>query len=352
MNITKTKPQIKVRNSSFELLRIISMVLIIMHHYAYKIGTDYITPFSGNFFFLQTFYMFGKLGVNLFVFISGYFLCSKEFHLSKLIKLEIQVVFYSFFITLIFQIILTSGTEKKLLIESLFPLFTFKYWFYNTYFVLYLLFPFLNIFIRNTSKKCFSRLIIILLFIWTILPIFPKIHPLEKSNLGWFILLYFSGAYIKKYNSDFRHKAIYYINLSLALTAILLLQVCLFDILGTKEITFRKNFDYFQPMNSIFMFSIAVLLFIAFSKINFYCKFINKVGNTTFGIYLIHNQKLVSNFLWGGVFNFYSKIDAPSLIPFSFIAILAVFTICSIIEFLRNFAEQKIIKLYKKIKHN
>lgn len=54
----------------------------------------------------------------------------------------------------------------------------------------------------------------------------------------------------------------------------------------------------------------------------------------------------------GGVFNFYSKIDELSLIPFSFIAILAVFTICSIIEFLRNFSEQKIIELYKKIKYN
>ena len=100
------------------------------------------------------------------------------------------------------------------------------------------------------------------------------------------------------------------------------------------------------------MFSIAALLFIAFSKINFHCKFINKVGNTTFGIYLIHSQKLLSNFLWGGGFNFYSKINGLSLIPFSFIAILAVFTICSIIEFLRNFAQQKIIKLYNKIKYN
>ena len=69
-NITKTKPQIKVRNSSFELLRIISIVLIIMHHYAYQIGTDYTTPFSGNLFFLQTFYMFGKLGVNKYVYLT------------------------------------------------------------------------------------------------------------------------------------------------------------------------------------------------------------------------------------------------------------------------------------------
>ena len=68
-----------------------------MHHYAYEIYTDYTSPLSGNLFFLQFFYMFGKLGVNLFVFITGFFLCDKEFKLNKLIRLELLVIFYSVF---------------------------------------------------------------------------------------------------------------------------------------------------------------------------------------------------------------------------------------------------------------
>ena len=314
------------KTSAFELLRIIAMILIIMHHYAYEIYTDYTSPLSGNLFFLQFFYMFGKLGVNLFVFITGFFLCDKEFKLNKLIKLELLVIFYSVFFNLIFVFLFHYNLEKSILFESFFPLISSKYWFYNTYFVLYLLFPYLNIFL-NCDKKCLLKLIFILLLIWSILPAFPKIHPLEKSNLGWFVLLYFSGAYIKKYgidiirvfdalndvrnleasikaikkyNSDFNHKPVLYISIAFILICILLFQVFLFDLLGTKNIIFRKKFDYYQSMNSVFMFSIAALLFISFSKMKFHNNFINIIGGTTFGVYLIHGHNFVADFLWGG----------------------------------------------------
>lgn len=337
------------KTSAFELLRIIAMILIIMHHYAYEIYTDYTSPLSGNLFFLQFFYMFGKLGVNLFVFITGFFLCDKEFKLNKLIRLELLVIFYSVFFNLIFVFLFHYNLEKSILFESFFPLISSKYWFYNTYFVLYLLFPYLNIFL-NCDKKCLLKLIFILLLIWSILPAFPKIHPLEKSNLGWFVLLYFSGAYIKKYNSDFNHKPVLYISIAFILICILLFQVFLFDLLGTKNIIFRKKFDYYQSMNSVFMFSIAALLFISFSKMKFHNNFINIIGGTTFGVYLIHGHNFVADFLWGGIFNFRHKMDEPSLIPFSFMAVLVVFAGCSIIELLRLFINQKIVGLYNRIK--
>ncbi|WP_287046535.1 hypothetical protein [Treponema sp.] len=71
---------------------------------------------------------------------------------------------------------------------------------------------------------------------------------------------------------------------------------------------------------------------------------------TTFGVYLIHGHNFVADFLWGGVFNFRHKMDEPSLIPFSFMAVLVVFAGCSIIELLRLFINQKIVGLYNRIK--
>ena len=65
----------KDRNSSFELLRIISMLLIVAHHFVVHGNFDLISSFSKNVFFLQSLSMFGKFGVNLFVLISGYFSC-------------------------------------------------------------------------------------------------------------------------------------------------------------------------------------------------------------------------------------------------------------------------------------
>lgn len=85
----------KERNSSFELLRIISMFLIVMHHYSVHGGFDFMIPFSMKLYFVQCLVMGGKLGVNLFVLISGYFLCKSDFKWKRIIKLEVEVIFYS-----------------------------------------------------------------------------------------------------------------------------------------------------------------------------------------------------------------------------------------------------------------
>ena len=69
----------KERNSSFELLRLISMLLIVMHHYSLHGGFDYMSTLSLRLYFIQCLNMGGKLGVNLFILISGYFLCKSNF---------------------------------------------------------------------------------------------------------------------------------------------------------------------------------------------------------------------------------------------------------------------------------
>ncbi len=66
-----------VRESNLDLLKIISILLIIMFHYAFKSGYDF-TNFNINAYVIKVMYYFGELGVNLFVLISGYFMCKKK----------------------------------------------------------------------------------------------------------------------------------------------------------------------------------------------------------------------------------------------------------------------------------
>ena len=71
----------KERSSNFELLRIVSMIGIVFHHFLnYSLGYneftyDTITPNSA---FAAIFYLLGKIGVNIFVLISGYFLIESK----------------------------------------------------------------------------------------------------------------------------------------------------------------------------------------------------------------------------------------------------------------------------------
>lgn len=67
--------------SNFELLRIVSMVLIIAHRYTLHSGFSFDTASIS----LRRFLSFGgKIGVNLFVLISGYFLLNSAFRSKRI----------------------------------------------------------------------------------------------------------------------------------------------------------------------------------------------------------------------------------------------------------------------------
>ena len=89
---SQTKSNVcKERNSSFELLRIIAMIMIIFHHLevygGFKFDPSNVTiPRLWCDFIVKG----GKIGVNIFVLISGYFLIDNEgtlFHFQKISKL-------------------------------------------------------------------------------------------------------------------------------------------------------------------------------------------------------------------------------------------------------------------------
>ena len=68
------------RFSNIEASRILAMFLIVAHHFAVHGGVpiwkgDF--PMSGNYYFTQLFSTGGKIGVDLFVLITGYFICNK-----------------------------------------------------------------------------------------------------------------------------------------------------------------------------------------------------------------------------------------------------------------------------------
>ncbi|WP_189244288.1 acyltransferase family protein [Streptococcus macedonicus] len=88
------------RNSNIELLRIISMLLIVSHHFSVHgsfESLDSITMF--NKVWLQFIQLGGKIGVNIFVIISGYFLIqSSKNKLSKVLKLGVRSSTFILFI--------------------------------------------------------------------------------------------------------------------------------------------------------------------------------------------------------------------------------------------------------------
>ena len=127
MSSLENQIQENKRDSNLELFRIITMFLIIAHHYVVNSGlNDLNGPIVSNPFCLKSIFYcifgaWGKTGINCFVFITGYFMCKSRITKNKFFKLLIQVYFYKITIYLIF---LLSGYELfsiKNLIITLLP---------------------------------------------------------------------------------------------------------------------------------------------------------------------------------------------------------------------------------------
>lgn len=81
----------------------------------------------------------------------------------------------------------------------------------------------------------------------------------------------------------------------------------------------------------------SVEIFLGFKNLKLkYNKLINIISSTTLGIYLIHDNKLVREFLWKNYFKVYEHFKDTNLLTYSLKIIILVFTICCILDFLRQ----------------
>ena len=96
---------VKQRESNIELFRIVLMLMIIAHHYVVNSGVEGLYDYSnvsGNQVFLELWGWGGKVGVNCFLLVTGYFMCRGHFTWRKFLRLYLEVKFYKLAIALIF----------------------------------------------------------------------------------------------------------------------------------------------------------------------------------------------------------------------------------------------------------
>lgn len=186
------------RESNFELLRFVGMMFIILFHLVLNSKYRIVSSFSLFDFIFSFFHCGGKLGVALFILICGYFMICKEIKIIKLIKLEGQVLFYSILFFLINILFLKGSVNFTRTLSSFIPNIMKSYWFFSSYFVLYLLIPYINKLVLSISKKGFFRLLI---FCFIFLILIPSINIISNdfSDILYMIFYYLIGGYIGKF---------------------------------------------------------------------------------------------------------------------------------------------------------
>lgn len=268
------------RQSGIELLRILSILMIVAVHYLGD-GILYNVPFgSFNTIAARAIESLAIVCVNNFILISGYFgLSQKGINIRRIVDLIVMVAFWSgLFYALSVTVFKTESFSLLNFIKSLFPYMFGSLWFIRVYLLLTLLSPFLNYFLSSVNEKTFHTLVIILFVLFSLLPSFSNSF---KNNNGYdiihFIVMYIIGAYINK-NRKNLPKAY----AAFALYIIFAVITFIFSIYG-------NNIGYWA-YDFIFVILESVCLFIAFLQINFRNRLINFIARSTLAVFILENS--------------------------------------------------------------
>ena len=185
----------KSRNISIDILKIVSMVMvIILHTKTYGLKNVSLEPTSSLYWIVGALHFLSIVAVNCFVLISGYFTSQTTISYKKLIKLWLQVETFSVGIYLILCAIPNSGIEFAFgqFLVQLFPILSNQYWFFTCYLVLIFLAPFLNKFINTMEQKEFKKCLIVLLSLFVLIPSINVFGDNFDTSSGysifWFII--------------------------------------------------------------------------------------------------------------------------------------------------------------------
>ncbi len=336
------------RNYSLDLLRIISIFLVICCHINSHGG------YAERFIFPEFMWVYTKffsslaiICVNVFVIISGYLKCeSEKFHLSRIVRIYTASVFISEICYFIYLSYTSTDFSIVLFIQNI---FFGDMWFVSQYIALYLLSPFLNKFIKAINKRQHLVVMILLYFMGGLTKDLCRYTWVNFNNgysLMWFIELYLIGAFIKKYHTSYPplYSTLVYLLCSVMLT----LSSVIFELNKLPVLRDIYPADHFYRYNSILVLISSISFFMIFVKIKHVrnIKLIRFITPAVLGIYVLHDNIYMREMIWTG--NIYLKItnsvDGAAHILIMLVVVIIIFTLCLMIEKIRIIFSNLIFK--------
>ncbi len=347
-NLTKTQNFRGVRSSNIELFRILSMLMIVAHHYVVNSGLlDCIEKqarLGVKDYFLLLFGWGGKTGIDCFVLITGYFMCTSNITKKKFCKLLGEVYFYRIAVWCLFFF---SGYESfsiKDFLKMFFPFFTVADNFTGCFLLFYLLIPFLNKLIHVLTEKEHFSLMMWCLGIYVVLPSFAKAN-VTFNYVTWFSILYIIASYIRLYPKDWFSntkitRTLMFVSLILSWASVALLAT-LSRVAG-KNI--RMSYFFVSDSNKILALATGLSAFLFFKNIKIgYNKIINTIAASTFGVLLIHaNSDTMRRWLWQDAFDNMRVYQSSKIYVHAILSVIVVFFVCTLIDLTRIWIAKRV----------
>lgn len=296
------------RQSNFELLRLLSMFLIIMNHYAYHGQVDVRGIVTENSFVLRFFAIGGNLGVTLFIMVSCYFLVDKTFTWRRVVQLILETWIYSVLIQLV--LVVVKGGEVFSW-DSLFPL-PGSYWFIDYYLLLVVTMPVLShVLDRMTDKDL--RYLLLFLILFLIVGPFLGLYSIDFTLMRYlyFMFIYFLMAYIKRQPME-RAEGFKKGSILVLTTGLIYIFAIIFLSFQARAQQIEFDITDLTSINHPLMLLLSYGLFLMVQYgISGSFAWINRMASHTLGVYLIHEHPLVRPLLW----NYFDSSQYVDLIP-------------------------------------
>jgi len=291
----------KERESSIELLRIIIVMGVILLHYNNPTiggGFKYVEEGGINHYYLFLIQNIFVCAVNVFVIMSGYFLCIiQKRSFVKVADLIIQVIFFNG----VYYLVAIFFNNTQITFDGIINCFIPKNYYVILYSTLYLISQYINIVIKQLSKIQLRKFVAIMFCLFSCYTIFVdyasaitglKLEGLSTvglngSSAGYtivnFILLYIVGAYIRLNDSLISKK-----KLGLILPFLILAMQMITIVEFKNGIGPNIVWNYNNPI--IIIVAACILLF--FKQIKIQSKVINELAKGVFTCFLFHTTIL------------------------------------------------------------
>ena len=287
----------QLRNSNIELLRIVSMLMVVVLHFNNNGANtgivnmpEVLTERLSWGFLVESLCL---VAVNCFVLISGYF--SIKLKVRSLLKFYLQCFIIGLF-SYLFYIGLSGGFytwqsaeglfTMKILIERLLAFTHNGWWFVVSYVGLMLLSPLLNSAVDNMTRKRFLHSLILFSIVILYLGWYQKVEVTNYGNsLISFIWIYLLGRYIGKHvqiESIRKYRWLW-------LAGYLISALALFGMIMLRY-HFSIEMHYPLDYNNPFVVVAAMMLLLFFLSFSFRSKVINGIASSVFAAYLIQES--------------------------------------------------------------
>lgn len=198
----------KKRNSNIELMRIICIIVVIIHHcivHGFLSQEINLSILNQRILYLMA--GGGRMAINCFLLITGYFgVKSLVDTKNKVFMLWKDRWVYSLAISIIMLLFGISQLSLEYVLRAVFPTILCRHNYITTFIFLELLIPFINKGICSLSQKEYQKLLVIATIIMSVFPTFLNPSGLYKDNaysyLLWMIYIYCIGGYMQLYNLE------------------------------------------------------------------------------------------------------------------------------------------------------